>query len=565
MKKPEFTRYYDYAELTAILKGIVEEKSDLAKMYSIGKTYEGRDMWMVEITNQKKGNPDNKPGMYIDGNHHAGEVTGSAVCLYTVWHLLSNYGKDSFVTGLVDNKTWYILPRISIDGAEVFLHTPQQLRSSVREWPPRDNDDGLNPEDVDGDGLILQMRVKDPEGDWKVSAKDARLMVRREPWDKDGPFYKVYQEGTIKNWDGGEVKMAQPKWGLDINRNYPANWEPDVVQRGAGPYPLSEPETRNVGNFILAHPNIGGGMSYHTTMGAILRPSCTKPDSKLPPLDVTIYRTIGAKGKDITGYPDVSTYEDYMTDKTTDKEHPLKGVFMDWLYEHQGIITFSTELWDASVRAGNKLFDRRGRSAEESQLALFTWNDRELAGQGFVNWHEFDHPQLGKVEIGGWKSKFVLTNPPPQFLEGECHKNCIFTLYHAACLPELRVAKVLTEKLADDLYKVKAVIANQGFMPTNVCQQAINAGKAKPVTVEIKAVDAAEGALTLITGKAKEEIGHLAGLSRGARGGMGWFAGSSGGTHKDVEWVVRAKKGTKLAVEAGSMKAGTDKVEVALE
>jgi murein tripeptide amidase MpaA len=561
VKKPDLTKYYDYAELTAILKELVEEKSDLAKMYSIGKTHEGRDMWMVEVTNQKTGCPDKKPGMYIDGNHHAGEVTGSAVCLYTAWYLLSNYGKDPFVTGLVDNKTWYILPRISIDGAEIFLHTPLQLRSSVREWPPRDNDDGLNPEDVDGDGWILKMRVKDPEGDWKVSTKDARLMVRREPWDKEGPFYKLYQEGTLKNWDGGEVKMAQPKWSLDINRNYPANWEPDVVQRGAGPYPLSEPETRNVANFILAHQNIGGGMSYHTTMGAILRPSCTKPDSKLPPLDVTIYRTIGAKGKELTGYPDISTYEDY----ATDKEHPLKGVFMDWLYEHLGIIAFSTELWDASVRAGNKLFDRRGRTAEENRLAMLVWNDREIAGQGFVNWHEFEHPQLGKVEIGGWKSKFVLTNPPPQFLEGECHKNCMFTLYHAACLPELHVDKVVTEKLADDLYKVKAVIANKGFMPTNVCQQAITAGKAKPVTVEIKAADSKEGALALVTGKAKEEVGHLPGLSSGGRGGMGWFAGSSGGTHKDVEWVVRAKQGTKVAVEAGSMRAGTEKVEVTLE
>ena len=560
MKKPDFTRYYDYAELTAVLREMVEEKSDLAKMYSIGKTYEGRDMWLVEITNQKKGSADKKPGMYIDGNHHAGEVTGSAVCLYTVWYLLSNYGKDPFVTGLVDNRTWYILPRISIDGAEVFLHTPYQLRSSVREWPPRDSDDGLNPEDVDGDGWILQMRIKDPDGDWKVSSKDPRLMVRREPWDKEGPFYKVYQEGIIKNWDGGEIKMAQPKWGLDINRNYPANWEPDVVQRGAGPYPLSEPETRNVANFIISHPNIGGGMSYHTTMGAILRPCCTKPDSKMPPLDVNIYKTIGQKGTELTGYPHVSTFEDY----TQDKDHPLKGVFMDWLYEHQGIITFSTELWDASVRAGNKLFDRRGRTAEESQLALLTWNDRELAGQGFVNWHEFDHPQLGKVEIGGWKSKFVLTNPPPQFLEGECHKNCMFTLYHAACLPELHVEKVSVEKLADDLYKVKATVANKGFMPTNVCQQAVNAGKAKPVTVEVAAAHA-EGGFSLVAGKAKQEIGHLQGLSGGGRGGMGWFGGSSGGTEKDVEWIVRAKRGTKLVVKAESMRAGVDAAEVALE
>lgn len=557
MKKPDFTRYLDYGELTETLQNIVKDNENLAKMYSIGKTYEGRDIWAVEITNFAKGVPEKKPGMYIDGNHHAGEVTGSAVCLYTIWYLLSNYGKDPFVTRLVDDRTWYILPRISADGAEVFLHTPMTLRSSTREYPPRDNDDGLNPEDIDGDGWILQMRVEDPDGDFKVSAKDDRLMVRREPWDKEGPFYKIYPEGIIKNWDGGEIKMAQPKWGLDLNRNYPAFWEPDNVQRGAGPYPLSEPETRSVANFILAHPNIAGAMSYHTTMGAILRPACTRPDSKLPAVDVVLYKTIGQKGTDLTGYPHVSTYEDY----TFDKSNPLKGVFMDWLYEHLGIITFSTELWDASVRAGNKLFDRAGRSAEESQLNLLKWNDRELAGQGFVRWRKFNHPQLGEVEIGGWKSKFVLTNPPPQFLEGECHKNCMFTLYHAACLPEVHIEKTKVEKLAEDLYKVSVVVSNKGYKPTSGSQQAVIAGKAKTVTVEISHDDK----VSLITGKAKTDVGHLPGLSGRARGRGGWMAASAGDNRKELEWVVKAKKGSRVDVTVSSERAGTDTAALVLE
>jgi len=560
VKRPDFAKYYDYAELTAALREMAEKKSDLCRMYSIGKTYEGRDMWMVEIANPKTGSPDKKSAMYIDGNHHAGEVTGSAVCLYTIWYLLSNYGSDKFVTSLVDKKTWYILPRISADGAEMFLHTPYQMRSSVREWPKRESDDGLNPEDVDGDGWILQMRVEDPDGDWKVSDKDARLMVKREPWDKEGSFYRVYQEGVVKNYDGGEVKMAQPKWSLDINRNYPASWEPDVAQRGAGPYPLSEPETRAVAEFIVSHPNICGGMSYHTTMGAILRPSCTKPDGKLPPIDVLIYKTIGRKGREITSYPDVSVYEDY----TFDKERPLKGVFMDWLYEHMGIITFSTELWDASVRAGNKLFDRQGRNSEESQLALLAWNDRELAGQGFVKWREFDHPQLGKVEIGGWKTKFVLTNPPPQFLEAECHKNCVFTLYQASCLPELNVEKTVAQKIADGLYKVKATVTDESFMPTYGCQMAINAGKSKPITVELKAAENGV-AVEFVTGKPKQDVAHLTGLAGGGRGGVGWFSGSAPGNQRDVEWIVRAKAGAKIAVVAESMKAGCDAVEITLE
>ena len=106
MLKPDFAKYLDYAELTASLNELAESNPDLVKMYSIGKTYEGRDMWMVEITNRKKGCPDKKPGMYIDGNHHAGEVTGSAVALYTVWYLVSNYKNDQVVTNLVDDKVF---------------------------------------------------------------------------------------------------------------------------------------------------------------------------------------------------------------------------------------------------------------------------------------------------------------------------------------------------------------------------------------------------------------------------------------------------------------------------
>ena len=177
-------------------------------------------------------------------------------------------------------------------------------------------------------------------------------MVRREPWDgrpvlQSLPGRDDQELGRQRDQDGSA------QMGLDLNRNYPAFWEPDNVQRGAGPYPLSEPETRNVANFILAHPNIVGAMSYHTTMGAILRPACTRPDSKLPAIDVTLYKTIGQKGTDLTGYPHVSTYEDY----TFNKSNPMKGVFMDWLYEHLGIITFSTELWDASS-GRQQTFDR---------------------------------------------------------------------------------------------------------------------------------------------------------------------------------------------------------------
>ena len=553
MNKPDFSQYPNYEELQAILERMVGEKSHLTKMYSIGKTHEKRDIWVLEITNAETGPANSKPAMYIDGNIHAGEVTGSVVCVYTAWYLLSQYGKNPFVTDLVDKKAFYIIPRISADGAEMFLRTPHSLRSSTREYPHRDKLKGLVAKDVDGDGLILQMRLKHPDGEWKVSLKDSRIMLKREPWDVEGPFYRVYTEGIMENWDGKDVKQAPSKWGLDINRNFPANWVPESTQKGAGPYPLSEPETRAMADFIVGHPNIGAAMAYHTTMGAILRPSCTKSDKDLPSLDVEIYKTIGQKGTQLTGYPHISTFEEY----TSDKNRPLRGVFMDWLYEHLGIITFSTELWDASVRAGNPVISR-DRMSEDSQLNLLKWNDRELSGLGFVDWHDFDHPQLGPVEIGGWKSKFVLVNPPSQYLEAECHKNCLFTLYHAACLPQLAVEPPMVEEVSPGIYKVFARIKNEGFKPTNICQKAIEVGRADPVKAILSGPS-----LEFVLGKPEEEIGHLEGLSAAASAYPAQTVQVI--REKSVEWVVKAEKGTCVTVAAASRRAGKTETTLTLE
>ncbi|HMM42966.1 MAG TPA: M14 family zinc carboxypeptidase, partial [Thermomicrobiales bacterium] len=177
----DISRFHTYDELTALLKGLVETYPTLATLESIGQSHEGRQIWLVTITNQETGAADDKPAMYIDGNIHAGEVTGCNVALYTAEMLLAGYGNDADTTELLDTRTFYIAPRVQPDGAELYLTTPYTLRSSVREWPAGDPDEGLTPEDIDGDGLILQMRVKDPKGEWLVSEHDERLMVKRRP------------------------------------------------------------------------------------------------------------------------------------------------------------------------------------------------------------------------------------------------------------------------------------------------------------------------------------------------------------------------------------------------
>ncbi len=537
-------KYYTYAEIVDLLNQWHAAFPGLTEVYSIGKTYEGRDLWLIEITNHATGSADDKAAYYIDANFHAGEVTGSAVALYTISHLLENYGQCDGVTHLLDTKAFYILPRVSCDGAEVYLHTPYILRSSTRIWPFEDQD-GLHAEDVNGDGYIAQMRVQDEHGEWKISADDPRLMVRRGPDDHGGVYYRVYNEGRIKNFDGVEVKVARPRWGLDINRNSPAHWDIDSRQRGSGPYPFSEPETKAVGDFLIAKKNVAGAMSFHTFGGVHLRPMCTKGDDKLPGRDREYYKAIAARGKEFTGYPDTSVFEGF----TADKNNPLRGVFMDWVYEHRGVLCWSTELWNPLAMAGVEKTDfpsrqkKTQRELEQDELKLLQWNDRELDGEGFLPWTAYAHPELGEVEIGGWKTKYVRQNPPEKFLEEVCQKNMQFTLVHAMSLPELGIRKVQVTKVEQGLYRVTLAVINKGYLPTSASDMAVRAKVASPVEVTI-----AGEQITLPVGKAKLELGHLAGWSE-----------------QKVEWLVQAAAGSSLTITAHAHRAGKAKVELTLE
>jgi len=206
-------KYYPWPEIQDLISAWCTAFPNLIKSYPIGKTYEGRDIICLEITSPNS-TPDEKPGYYIDANFHAGEVTGSAVALYTVSWFLENYGTDSEATQLLDHFTWYIVPRVCIDGSEMYFNTPYTLRSSTRLFPDTEDTPGLHGEDINGDGVISMMRIADPHGDWKVSEHDPRLMTRRRPDDINGTFYQLYQEGRIVEFDGVEIKPARPRWAL---------------------------------------------------------------------------------------------------------------------------------------------------------------------------------------------------------------------------------------------------------------------------------------------------------------------------------------------------------------
>ena len=308
-----FDTYYRYDDLSRLLRNFAEEYPNLVRVKSIGASYEGRDIWLATVTNFASGPDDEKPALWVDGNIHASEVSPSSACLYFINALVNGYGNDRAITHVLDTRTYYICPRINPDGAEWALaDVPKIIRSSTRPYPYDEEPlGGLQEEDMDGDGRMLMMRIPDPNGGWKVSTDEPRLMVRRAPDETEGVFYRILPEGRIHDYDGVTIQMRHKKEGLDLNRNFPMEWRVEGEQAGAGPFPASEPEVHTVMQFIVSHPNITGGVAFHTYSGVLLRPYSTHPDDDMAAEDLWTYQKIGEKGTELTGYPAASVYHDF--------------------------------------------------------------------------------------------------------------------------------------------------------------------------------------------------------------------------------------------------------------
>ena len=552
-----FDTFYDYAELTERLHALVAAYPKLARLESIGQTHQNRDIWAVTLTNPDTGPADTKPGYYLDAQIHAEEHATSAVALYTVHYLLSSYGQDEEVTRLLDGQAFYILPRLNPDGAELALKAPYYpWCGNGRFLPGHDRHSGLIPQDLDGDGFIVSMRVLDPKGEWKKSERDPRLMVQREPGEEGGEYYRVYPEGLVRDYDGVHVPVEKPFDG-NLNRNFPVNWSGQ--EYGAGETALSEPESRALARFILERPNIAGMNAYHTHGGIILRPSMTKSDAQMSPRDLALYTDLGAVGTRLTGYPTISIYEEFTPDKT----QPRRGGLMDWTYEEMGIVSFATEVWDLETEAGVEkiaYYNLHPRT-EEVQQKVFEWVLENVGEQGFRDWKALEHPQLGPVEVGGMVYIWTYRNPPPKLLKNLCHKNMLFNLRHAAAAPRVLIDDVTVTALGADLYSVRAVVSNHGYLPTNLSDVALEKGTAKPVTVGLELHEGAGAELVMNPSVA--DLGHLAGRNERKYPWSPWGQPWSAVT-KAAEWLVRGKAGSSVTLRTVSEKGGTDSRQVEL-
>ena len=562
MPEVRFDTYYRYEDLTRILKGYADEYPQLVRLESMGQSFEGRDIWVVAVTNYETGKDEDKPAFYVDGNIHASEVSPSSACLYLINHLVTGYGSDPDVTRCLDTRAFYVCPRLNPDGAELALaDKPKLIRSSTRPYPyDEDPIGGLVKEDMDGDGRMLMMRFPDPNGPWKACDEDPRLLVRRDPIETGGQYYRLLPEGRIEDYDGALIHEQPNKEGLDLNRNFPINWRQEYEQQGAGPYPTSEPEIHASTGFIARHPNITGGVAFHTWSGVLLRPYGDQSDEALPAEDLWTFEKIGDKGTEITGYPAISVYHDF-------RYHPRKvitGTFNDWLYDQMGAFGWVVEIWSPQQQAGIEEYDHIDWFREhpvEDDLKLLAWSDEALDGQGYVDWYPYEHPQLGPVELGGWNYMLAFRNPPPAFLEKEIAPFADWLVWHLLISPRLELFDVSVKALGEDTYRVRLVVHNTGWLPTYVSKRAVEKKLARGVVCEIELPETA----SLESGEPRQDLGQLEGRAYKPSAPGGFSPGDPTEDRAKVEWVVCAPEGGTAKLSARSERAGLVTVEVDLQ
>jgi murein tripeptide amidase MpaA len=560
MPDVRFDKFYRYEDLTRILHAYAKEFPQLVSIESIGKSYEGRDIWLLTLTCFATGSDKEKPALWVDGNIHATELAPSSVCLYLLQTLIKGYGTNPDITRCLDTRAFYICPRVNPDGAELALaDKPKFLRSSTRPYPyDQEPNDGLVMEDIDGDGRILMMRVPDANGPWKVCPTEPRLLVQREPIETGGEYYRLLPEGRIENYDGVLINIPHPKEGLDLNRNFPYLWRQEYEQVGAGSYPASEPEVRSLVEFLTTHPNITGAIAFHTFSGVLLRPYSHVSDEEYPVNDLRTYKHIGEKGTEITGYPNISVFHEFRYDP---KEF-VTGTFDDWAYEHQGIFAWTVEIWSPQRQAGiteYKYIDWYREHPLEDDLKLLRWSDEQLRGKGYIDWYPFDHPQLGTVELGGWNAMYAWSNPPPEFLEKEIAPFPEWLVWHLLISPRLEIYDTRVSSLGDGTYRVQLVVHNTGWLPTYVTQKALDRKLVRGCICEI---ELPEGA-TLETGKPREELGQLEGRAYKSSAPTRRQSDPTQDRAK-VEWVVRAPRGSTVKLLARHERAGVARTEVTL-
>ena len=599
--------YLDHSALSRELRRLVDGSSS-AKLTSLGTTLGGREIWVVEIGNPGAKPLAQRPGVLVVGNLEGDQLVGSSHALETLRYLLAN-ATSAAVKSVLDANVVYLFPRLNPDGAEVsFASIKADRRGNAR--PYDDDNDGRvdedGPEDLNSDGLITVMRVKDPAGEYMIDPADPRTLKKADVAKGEAGVYKLYWEGVDSDGDG--FLNEDGPGGVDLNRNFQHDYP--YFDADAGPHMVSDRESRALMEFVLAHRNIAAILTYGQSDNLVSPPDAVGKLAAPTPLNLPGFadasnakvfesgmlqqafrgggfggggcggggfggggfggggggggtRLRGAQpgannnpasGRrpdttvnraDIEYYKAVSeAYKSVTGIKALPPLRRPRGAFFQFGYFQFGVPSFSTPGWSlpAAAAEAKPAGVADAKQAATGDAAIL----RALEGAGvnaFVPWTAYKHAQLGDVEIGGFRPS-VASNAPAKDLVELGRKHGEFVVKLVSMLPRVRIANAEVKAHGGGLFTVTVDVENTGFFPSSL-QHGVVSGSVKPILVQIQVP-----AENIVTGAPKAmRIASLNGSNSRQR----------------ISWVIRGRSGAAVEINVLAQKGGTDSATVTLK
>jgi hypothetical protein len=298
----DYTRYHTYEELTAALRALAKSHGNLARLVDVAKTREGRSVWAIEIAGPGGVPAAERPALLIAANLEGDQVVGSSLALFIAEALLDGYASNPTIRQRLDEQTFYILPRVNPDGAEAMFGALKTGRKTNTTRHDNDNDGRMDedgPEDLNKDGVITMMRVRDPRGPYMIHPDDPRLLRRAEPQRGERGGYAIYWEGIDNDGDG--FYNEDPAGGVDLNRNFQHQYP--YYQPDAGPHMVSEAEARGVLDYMIERRNVAAVLTFGESDNLIAPP--TRAGAHAP---ASIVDLIGFANQSVAGAREVGRF-----------------------------------------------------------------------------------------------------------------------------------------------------------------------------------------------------------------------------------------------------------------
>jgi hypothetical protein len=247
-------RYHTPQELNAVLAALNRLNPGRTALHGIATTTGGEELTVLEIGAAVGKQPSRVPAVLVVANPEGVTPIASEAAV----HLADLILRTPASAG---DPTWFILPTANPDAAWRYFRRPlvaDERNASKFNDDMDDQADEDGPDDLDGDGIITQMRQRDPGGEWISLGSDPRVMKKADPAKGEKGIYKLYGEG-IDNDKDGEYDEDGPG-GVNVGITFPHLFKPFTSNGGL--WPGSEPETFAIMKFAVDHPEIAMTLTF---------------------------------------------------------------------------------------------------------------------------------------------------------------------------------------------------------------------------------------------------------------------------------------------------------------